>query len=340
MSLKKWVWRIMPAGTHRLIRRMYFMLRLLPEYAYDCRRFLRHSGLNKSLGLAGEQAAQVVLAYHQIEKGLSLANPRPGFGKEAIERLLAALKRFAATQGWVAPATVGVRVLHEYMVFNEAAGLDMSALRARVLALVGGEATLAEIVAGAAGGTLLVSRAAMAGQQNEGFAGFFASRYSIRQFAGGAVSRTLIEAAVVIAQKTPSVCNRQTWRVHVYDQPEAMQKVMALQGGSRGFGDKAGAVLLVTCDLACFVEVGERYQAWIDGGMFAMSLSLALHSQGLGTCCLAWSKEHGTDQALRAMAGIPEGEQVIMLVAVGNLPDEFRVAVSARNEVGRMLRFH
>ena len=44
---------------------------------------------------------------------------------------------------------------------------------------------------------------------------FFASRYSVRQFAEEPVPLALIETAVRLAQKTPSVCNRQSGRVHL-----------------------------------------------------------------------------------------------------------------------------
>jgi nitroreductase len=339
MSLKQLVWRVTPPATHRLIRHVHFTLRLLPNAMYDFRRFLLYSGLNKSRGLPGEHAAQVVLAYHQIEKGLSLAEPRPGFGKDVVERLLRAMTRFVALHGWVAPATVALQVLREYMAFNETAGVDMTALRARLAQLAGSDTALHDLVADAVGGSLPVTRAELEEQRSAGFAGFFSARHSIRQFAGGEVSRACIEQAVTIAQKTPSVCNRQAWRVHAFDNADDMQNVMAIQGGSRGFGDKAGVVLLVTCDLAYFVDVGERYQAWIDGGMFAMSLCLAFHSMGLGTCCLAWSKERKTDLTLRSTVKLPVGEQVIMLMAVGTLPDTFRVAVSARRDLRDVLSF-
>ncbi|GAA5169781.1 nitroreductase family protein [Viridibacterium curvum] len=340
MSLKKLVWRLTPPLTHRLIRDVHFVLKLLPNYAYDFRRFLLYSGINKSRGLAGEHAAQVVLAYHQIEKGLSYAEPRPGFGKEVVERLLRAMGRFVALHGWVAPATVALRVLYEYVAFNEAAGLDMTALRARLAELAGSAEQAQAMAECASGGALPVRRSELEARRVEGFADFFASRHSVRQFAGGAVTPADVAAAVAIAQKTPSVCNRQAWRVHAFQPSDQMQQLMAIQGGSRGFGERAGALLVVTCDLACFVEAGERYQAWIDGGMFSMSLCLAFHSMGFGTCCLAWSKERQADKALRTAMPLPVGEQVIMFMAVGTLPESFNVAVSTRRALGDMLTFH
>ena len=76
--------------------------------------------------------------------------------------------------------------------------------------------------------------------------------------------------------------------------------------------------------------MGERNQCWIDGGMFAMSLVLGLHAQGLGTCFLNWSKSAPEDKAMRALLQLPPQEAIITLIAVGNLPRSLSVAKSVR----------
>ena len=52
-------------------------------------------------------------------------------------------------------------------------------------------------------------------------------------------------------------------------------------------------LLIIAMDLKAFVPAHERYQHWIDGGMFSMSIIYALHSLGLSSCCLNWSKLGG-----------------------------------------------
>jgi nitroreductase len=126
----------------------------------------------------------------------------------------------------------------------------------------------------------------------------------------------------------------------VYSDPESKAAVLRHQNGNRGFGDQAAYVLIVTTDIQSFTSVGERNQAWIDGGMFAMSLIWALHSLGLGTCCLNFCVEKETDTALRASAGIPDAQAVIMMLAVGALPAEFAVAQSPRKRLEEMIVLH
>jgi nitroreductase len=278
------------------------------------------------------------MAYHQLEKGLSMPAVRPGFGVQPVGKLLRVLPEFLAERGLVAPASVAVGTLDRYIAFNEQKGVDVSRVKGQLQALEQRFGFHAKDCV--EGGSRPVRRADLQRAIDFDFAAFFESRHSVRQFAGGEIPRGVIERAVGVALKTPPVCNRQAFRVHAYADPEMRAKLLAVQAGSRGFGDGASVVLVVTCDLTYFVNVGERYQAWIDGGMFSMSLCLSFHALGLGSCCLNWSKERRDDLALRRISSIPDTEQVIMLLAVGTLPEEFSVAYSARNELPSVLQIH
>lgn len=338
MSYKTTLLRLTPRWAHRFGRDAYFALRLLPNVLYDTRRFLVHSGLNRSRDHKAEHAARVTLFYHQVEKGLSLASPRPGFGRPVVQRLLQDIEAYVRRHGWEHPATTAVCALRAYIAFNDRAGHDVSAVKAGLARI---EASLpAQALAGAGGGTRPITRDELAAQRQASFAAFFNSRYSIRNFEPGTVPDADIAAAIGVAQKTPSVCNRQSWQVHAYKGRAVIQQLMDIQAGGRGFADNIATLLVVTCDLGQFVEVGERYQPWIDGGMFAMSICLALHDQGHGTCCLNWSKEADADRRMRRAAALPDAAQIIMLIAVGVIPPELDVAYSFRPPVERCLTWH
>ena len=68
-----------------------------------------------------------------------------------------------------------------------------------------------------------------------------------------------------------------------------------------------------------------------------MSLVYALHSLGLGSCCLNWCVEKETDQKLRRITGIAESEAVIMMIGVGHLPEKLVVARSMRKSLETIL---
>lgn len=148
----------------------------------------------------------------------------------------------------------------------------------------------------------------------------------------------LIEKAAALAQTAPSVCNRQSGVVFVTQDPAKIARFLSFQDGCRGFSDQVGTLLIVTARLDTFLTSGERYQAWIDGGLFAMTLIWALHSLGLGSCCLNWSADAGRDKALRAASGLPDDHTIIMMLAVGTVPETFRVAQSPRRAPDDVLR--
>jgi nitroreductase len=119
-----------------------------------------------------------------------------------------------------------------------------------------------------------------------------------------------------------------------------MRAVLEHQNGNRGFGDTAQRILVVTCDYRAFASCTERNEAFVDGGMFAMSLVYALHALELGFCCLNLCQQNRTGRALRRVGNIPDHEALIMVIAVGHLPDALHVARSERRAVEDVLVFH
>jgi nitroreductase len=62
-------------------------------------------------------------------------------------------------------------------------------------------------------------------------------------------------------------------------------------------------------------------------------------SRGIGTCYLNWYAEKEQDERLRCIAGIPDWENIITLIAAGSLPDQFAVASSPRRDLREVLFF-
>lgn len=339
-GFKSLVWKVMPTFTHRLLRNIYFSVQLIPNVVYDSVRFLRYSGLNKSHEYQGEQAARITMFYHQIEKGLSLSEPRPGFGMTVIPRLLDMVEAYVARYGYEMPATTAIGVLREYIQFNDRVGFDVPYVKERVRSILDKSEMARAGFSSWEGGVISIRKSELEKLQSVDFEGFFKSRYSIRNFAGGEIPVDDLRRVIEISQKTPSVCNRQSVRVHAYRDRNKIDQILAIQSGSRGFGDQSTTVMVVTSELQSFVDVGERYQGWIDGGMFSMSICLALHHLGYGSCCLNWSKEKHTDKALRELLGLSPSELIIMVIAAGTLPEQLSVACSPRPGVDAVLSIH
>jgi nitroreductase len=329
---------ILPTSIRQFLSEVGFARRLVANYYYDFWRYLKFSATIAPHETKARMQGRIIATYHVIEKGLSLKEPRTGFGMGIVTALIELLEKYSEKYTWDETAQVALNTLLAYNNFNLSRGHINEDLNVRLTKLksrcVGEQHQTTE------GGTRFVEKEAIKAAVAVNFQEFVNSRHSVRNFASDDVPLDLIQDSASIALKTPSVCNRQTWKIHVFSDDALKQKVLSYQNGNRGFGHTASKVVLVTCDLSNFLDAGERNQAFIDGGMFSMSFIYALHSFGVGTCCLNWSVTSERDQALRREIPIPETEVIIMMIAVGSLPDQFYVANSARRKVQEIVNYH
>jgi nitroreductase len=299
---------------------------LKKEYKKDMKKYSKHSFEYSRIKTKRHYEADLVFFYHKIEKGLSLPNPRLGFGKKNVYHLLSILENYIKQYGWDDVSSVALNTLYSYYYFNEKNNLKINDLLKRLEELKNLLEDGAKILVG---GVDEVTKVEI-DKSNVNFKEFAYSRHSIRNYAQGDVSVDLIKEAVNIAQKTPSVCNRQSSRVYVYSDNEWKSEILKYQNGNAGFGESASKILIVTSELKDFRGANERNQSYIDGGMYSMSLIYALHSLGVGTCPLNLTITHKTEVKLKKVANISDSEVLLMMIAVGNLPEKLRVASSPR----------
>lgn len=307
--------------------------RLLANFLYDWRRYARHSfvfGARRQR----HRAAMLHILAHSLEHGMSLPAPRPGFGREKSASLIAKVESYARDFGIDASARSAMRALEAYVGYHRSAGVDMDDMARRLDALEGehGYRNSTET-----GGVETVSASAIAEATDFDYRRFVRARHSVRQYAPYPVDPATIREAVRDAQQCPSVCNRQTCRVYALTDRDAIAQVLAHQSGNAGFGHEVAVLFVLVSDMEQMNLIGERYQGWVDGGIFAMSLALSLHARGLGACCLNWSVTADVDRKMRRLVGIPDNELVITMMSAGHLKDEFAVPVSQRKPVEDIL---
>ncbi|WP_064504886.1 nitroreductase family protein [Frateuria defendens] len=303
------------------------VLAALCGFGYDFSRYVRYAGWRGRRDRR-KKDYKAVKAYHRLEKSLSFRQRRQGSGWDAAGDLVRLLSRGgfdAAALGY--HETVGIKVLRDFV-----AAAPAEAPRREVSEFLRRAALWP-----AEGGVLELSAEALRAGRLDDPERFFLSRHSVRDFRPEPVPQALLERAVRLAMKAPSVCNRQAWHVYQLDRRESIDRALALQNGNRGFGHEVPCLLIVTADLRAFDSHGERFQHWIDGGMFAMSLVLALHALGLASCCLNWSRGPLDDLALRRAVAIDGAHTVIMLMAVGYASERLKVCYSARRPLASIL---
>lgn len=325
--------KFVPVSIKRIIIKRTSPIQLRINYIQDMRKFKKYSFEFGNLKTKRHSEADLIFYYHKIEKGLSLPSPKVGFGKENIDYLLKELEKYVDLYNWDDISIISLNTLYAYYHFNVSNNLVLNDLYLRIEKL---RSTLPKDNKLSEGGVTELRKEKI-DKSNIDFKEFAYSRHSIRNFGPGDVSLDKIREAVQIAQKTPSVCNRQSSKVYVYSDNELKRKVLKYQNGNAGFGDGASKILIVTCELKDFRGVIERNQSYIDGGMYSMSLIYALHSLGVGTCALNLSITNKTERNLKKVAKISDSEVLLMMIAVGNLPEKLYVATSPRRKVDEVM---
>ena len=261
--------------------------------------------------------AQVMKDYHRIEKALALRAPNRPFGVEPHARLSRDLNRLQVHSAEGGLVTAANDVLRAYDLWTSA----------------GERLPIDE------GGVVRELRAdILAASKLDEPERFFWSRHSLRDFdVDEPPPLELLTRGVRLAQSAPSVCNRQAVAVNLYRQPGDIRRILELQRGSRGFRERIPALFVIHVDARLFTLSSERNQRWIDGGLFAMTLALALHSLGLGTCMLNWAVDNDLREQMRRTLGLPYHQDIVMLMAAGTPPMEVRAARSQRRALPTIL---
>lgn len=269
--------------------------------------------------------AKIALRLHVIEKGLSMSGMKPGFGTDNILLLCGLCEqyriRFDESEEVFLRA---IAVLKEYVLRQDAAGADISASRAAIEALIShypsiGPSSQTEVDPGTY---------------------FDGPRHSVRSFSSSPLDPGKLEAAVSEAvSKAPSACNRQSERIYIVTGRKKREKIMKLHNGSRGFGDKATAIIVINVELQCYFNALERNLCYTDSGIFAQSLLDSLHRNRIAACPLNWCASKSDSRKLRSIIGSPASEKTTLLVACGNLPEEkFLIAASERISPSKVIR--
>ncbi len=271
---------------------------------------------------------------HIIEKGMSMRNPRKGFGQEKVYALLERLQKYLKLYGDKEFIRYPLSTIKNYILYTEERGTPLPKIKNKYNEL---EENIGIGVVIPHAGIVELTKEDILSRCNKDFESLLYSRHSLRYFSSEPIEQTTIIKALQLAQRTPSACNRQAWKTHVYQGNRSVE-LIKWQGGSKGFEEECRYSILVTANLKAFLS-HEVHQAYIDGGLYAMNLINALHSLGLGCIPLSCGFEYSKLQQLKQF-GIPDNEVPILIIAFGNLQDNFYVAVSTRNDICKTNIFH
>lgn len=270
---------------------------------------------------------------HVFEKGLSLKNTRKGFGIAKALKLIDNIDHYIQLNSEDNETiNYSINVLDKYSSHLENENTECHIIRDNVERLK----SITKFSTTEAG-INNVAASEIKEKAKLDFKSLVYSRHSIRYFSETPVDKSTISKAIELAQQTPSACNRQSWRTHVFFDKEA-KSLIKWQGGAKGAENHISCAILVSTDLRGFFA-HEPFQAYIDGGLYAMNLINALHYFGLGTLPLSCGyPAHKLCQLIHF--GIPQNEIPIIVIATGNLTENVKFAVSTRLSIKSTNKFH
>lgn len=283
------------------------------EYLYDFVITLRHNCYSPFENKQVRLYYRILIVAHAIEKGLSLSNPRLFFGKSKLRYMLKMAKEYDANYSRF-PLEMAAGVAEDYISIHEGKGEDviLDELRASL--------SKGSVLHGyePKGGFKRFEELKQISTSQQGIClDFMRSRYSCRNYEQRTVSQELIDRVVELAQTAPSQCNRQSVRVHCYQNKAQINRLLKLQGGTSGFTDCVSNLFVITSEITAWGGYGQRNQGFVDGGLFGQSLMLACHAYGIGACGLNLAVDNAKEAKIKKEGKVHPRERLIMMIAFG-----------------------
>lgn len=270
--------------------------------------------------------ASITRLYHTVEKGMAYIDYKAGFGKENVNLLITSLTQYSSKYDTGAFFyRTALDVLKQYIAKNKSCGVVDAELEEKINALPGEPNNC--------GGITRFSPWSASQIHQADYRTFVENRHSIRHFSKEPVDLERIHRAVQLARYTPSACNRQGWKVRIIADRDAIRAVLNHQNGNRGFGQEIDKLILITADLRCFNHDREMFQAYIDGGMYAMSMINSLYYERIGTVPLSAALTWRQEKSVREILGVEDAEVFIIFIGIGNYPQQCQTTRSERHPV-------
>jgi len=333
--MKRIIRKFLPKKLAIKIKKILTKKLLLELYFQDYIRYSKSAFQLRKDQSVENIRARIVFHYHSLEKGLSNINLRLGFGQSALNELFIALEEYKSKRYDISDIQfqTGISTIMEYIRLHNKNNYEVSSIEERLNALITHSDS-------EYGGVKKYAKKIILDKRTSNFADLSQHRFSVRDFSEEPVDIKLINQALEIAMKTPSVCNRQPWNAYVIKNQELRENILKVQGGLNGFGNNVDTLIMVTSNNLYLAGIEERNQGFVDGGLFSMTLIYALGYVGLATCVLNASFDKKRDLNIRTKLGIPEQENIILFIAVGHYPDTFKVPKSKRNSFESIAKYY
>lgn len=273
--------------------------------------------------------ADIIRLVHSIEKGLSISHPRPGFGIDKIKKIIA-LCDIYTKNGYPEKECLYIArdALYSYLAWNDEnkyTSGELYLIKKLYGDVFGNLPQTDELY----GGMIEIDTDDFNFDIND-IENLFETRHSIREFSGEEVTDAEIKKAIILAQRSPSACNRQGVRVYSVSSKKYIAETGKSLEGIGGFAEDVNKFLLITAKQSAY-GLFENNQYIVSASMFAGYLTLALHAYGIAACTVQRSLSYNQSWINFCKKNhIPADEQVVVMIGIGKYKKTTKVPVSKR----------
>jgi nitroreductase len=322
----------------RIRRKLIIYIKVFFVYSSDYKNHLKFSAdykLEKKYKKDSLRCS-IMLLNHQLEKAQTYSDTKLNYGKDKVTKLLGQVEQYISEYGFDDVVSTSNGVLESHFQNEKGWRNEIIIEKYRELLIKYDLDTKKKNVLG---GIELYDPSTI--KTLDGLKDFLRSRRSCRLFSDEAISIEIIQDAIRDAMTAPSACNRQTTRVHIYEDKTIIEKLVRAQKADIDWCLKADKLLIITSNKFYYRNYLERNQGMFDSGLFSMILNLSLHNMNIGCCFKMAQKSPEIDQATKSIGNIPDNEDINVLFLIGRYPKQpFIVAKSARIHLENVFTLH
>jgi len=163
-------------------------------------------------------------------------------------------------------------------------------------------------------------------------------RRSVRWFTETPVPADVIAQAIEMASQAPSACNRQPFFVKISQDAAQAASIAKLAMGTSGFADNIRCLCVIVGDQSCYEAERDRHVIYVDGGLFAMQLMLALETLGLSSCPINWPDIESLEVKMQRRLKLAVFHRPVMLLAVGYADQTGGIPASVKKTSEQLLQ--
>lgn len=314
-------------------------LKMVPYMLSEYWQFSKQTARCQMSKTPDKLLTEILMLTHAIEKGFSIYNKKDGFGISKLQSLMKLINKYINKYGYTDQLNIPLSLVYALIDFHKSKGFNHSILDAtqrQVSSLV--EQLGKKDSDFCCAGYKEWKKDKMMKVSDMEFYMLANARVSFRHFSSEPVREDELKSALDIARRSPSACNRQSYRVHIY-QDKLKDDLLVLQGGAKGFCQEVSKVIIVTSNLNRYYTT-EQHLPYIDASLFSMSLLYALTANNIASIPLTLCRKKSIIKEIVRMAKIPSNEVPVIMIAVGHFPEYAEIAMSERNPIDYFTTFH